>query len=53
MPSTLVALRMTSAPISFARNAAVVSVEKNGIAGSGDEDDDVADFQMPGGSSAG
>ena len=31
MPSTLVAFRMTSAPISFARSAAVVSVEKNGL----------------------
>ena len=31
MPSTLVALRMTSASISRARSTAAVSVEKNGL----------------------
>ena len=31
MPSTLVALRMICAPISLARSAAVVSVEKKGL----------------------
>ena len=31
MPSTLVAFRMTSAPISTARRAAAVSVVKNGL----------------------
>ena len=39
MPSTLVALRSTSAPISTARSAAVVSVVKNGFPVPAREDD--------------
>ena len=52
MPSTFVAFRMTSAPISFARSAAVVSVEKNGLPGAGDEDHDMPGFELLDGAAA-